>query len=298
MQRKKLIGYQDLDKPSIQNWNYSSVKHLLQKSEELVQWIEDMAQCGLSLFFSKRKHGFDRRVVRSQEELPHAHLAPRKITEQTGIRRSSILRMVKRSSSAWKRHKWVKRLKTEEKSICRTIVYMVKERNQTSLMKIYLVRQTRCPKRSWHPLPFHGMVKPNFYLNSNDIRVNKEKELFSAIQKVVNVMIGYFLKMERHHTWHKTFLKAKLKLCFICGEEWPPSSSDVNPLDFFYLEFAKTKVYKGRSEKLFASEAELNKKIKSVWNICANDLVPIRKAIKQCLARMKAVEKKQGMLFG
>ena len=98
--KKKTDRLSKFGQPSIQNWNYSSVKHLLQKSEELVQWIEDMAQCGLSLFFSKRKHGFDRRVVRSQEELPHAHLAPRKITEQTGIRRSSILRMVKRSSSA------------------------------------------------------------------------------------------------------------------------------------------------------------------------------------------------------
>ena len=25
-----------------------------------------------------------------------------------------------------------------------------------SLMKIYLVRQTKCPKKSWYPLPFHG----------------------------------------------------------------------------------------------------------------------------------------------
>ena len=43
-------------------------------------------------------------------------------------------------------------------SICRTFVYMVKKRNQISLMKIYLVWQTRCPKKSWHPLRFHGMV--------------------------------------------------------------------------------------------------------------------------------------------
>ena len=99
MQRKKLIGLQNLDKPSIQNWNYSSVKHILQKSEKLVQFIEDMAQCGLSLFL-KENMDLIEELARLQEELPHTHLAPRKITEQTGIRRSSILRMVKRSSSA------------------------------------------------------------------------------------------------------------------------------------------------------------------------------------------------------
>ena len=98
MQRKKLIGLQNLDKPSIQNWNYSSVKHILQKSEKLVQCIEDMAQCGLSLFL-KENMDLIEELARLQEELPHTHLAPRKITEQTGIRRSSILRMVKRSSS-------------------------------------------------------------------------------------------------------------------------------------------------------------------------------------------------------
>ena len=44
-------------------------------------------------------------------------------------------------------------------STCRTIVYMVKERNQMCLMKIYLVRQTRCTKKSWFPLQFHhGIV--------------------------------------------------------------------------------------------------------------------------------------------
>ena len=56
------------------------------------------------------------------------------------------------------------------------------------------------------------------------------------------------------------FLKTKLKLRFIRAEEWPPFSPDVNPLDDFYWDFVKTKVYKERSEKPFASEAELKKK--------------------------------------
>ena len=43
-------------------------------------------------------------------------------------------------------------------SIYRAIIYMIKERNQKSLMKIYLVQQTKCPKKPWHQLQFHGMV--------------------------------------------------------------------------------------------------------------------------------------------
>ena len=49
-------------------------------------------------------------------------------------------------------------------------------------------------------------------------------------------------------------------------------------------------IYGGKSGKPFASEAELKKEIKSVWNICLNDLVRIRKAIKQFVQRMKAIE--------
>ena len=57
----------------------------------------------------------------------------------------------------------------------------------------------------------------------------------------------------------------------------------------------KNEVYKGRSGKPFATEVELKKAIKSAWKICANNLVSIKKAIKQFVPRIKAVEKKQGM---
>ena len=43
------------------------------------------------------------------------------------------------------------------------VVYIVKVRYQISLIKIYLVRQTRCPKKSWYPLRFHDMMQPNLF---------------------------------------------------------------------------------------------------------------------------------------
>ena len=72
-----------------------------------------------------------------------------------------------------------------------------------------------------------------------------------------------------------------MKRRFIRAIEWPPFSLHVNPLDQFYQDFVKSKVYKERSGRPSGSEAELKKKIKSVWNICASDLVSIRKTIKK-----------------
>ena len=187
--------------------------------------------------------------------------------------------------------------------ICRMIVYMVKERNQISLMKISLVQQTKRPEKSWHPLWFHGIVLSNlFFVSSNGNTVNKEnccrylrKELFPAREQVVKLDDWIFAQGEApSHRSHleQDFLKTKLKRHFIRCEEWPPSSLNVNPLDYFCWGFVKTKDYEWRSGKLFASEAELKNKIKSVWNIGASDLLPLRKAIKGFVPRMKAVEEK------
>ena len=152
----------------------------------------------------------------------------------------------------------------------------------------------------------------SFFVNNNGIKINKEnycqnlgKELSPAIEKVVKRYDWTFaqdgaLSLRSH--LEQDFLKTKLKCRFIRAEQWPPSLPDINPLDYFYWDFFKIKVYEGRNGKPFASEDELQKKIKSVWNICAYELVPIRKAIKQFVPRMKAVEEKQGkcikMLFG
>ena len=97
------------------------------------------------------------------------------------------------------------------------------------------------------------------------------------------------------------FLEKKLKRRFIRAEEWPPSSPDINPLDYFYWDFVKTKVYEGRFGNAFESEKALKKRIKQVWKECAKDLVTIRKSIKQFVPRLKAIEEKRGkcikMLF-
>ena len=47
--------------------------------------------------------------------------------------------------------------------------------------------------------------------------------------------------MERHLIWYKILFK-KLKRGFILAKEWPPSSPDINPLDYSYWDFVKTNI--------------------------------------------------------
>ena len=68
----------------------------------------------------------------------------------------------------------------------------------------------------------------------------------------------------------------------------------MNPLDYFLGGLVKTKVYQGRAGEPFISEEELKTKIKAVWKDYATDLKPLRKAIKQFVSRLQAVEEKQG----
>ena len=112
-------------------------------------------------------------------------------------------------------------------------------------------------------------------------------------------MIGYLLKMEYWPHLIKDFLKKKLKPCFIRGKEWPPSSPDINSLDYFYWDFVKTEVYEKRLGKSFASEEELRK----IYLIYLCEWPNTDKKSNQIIVpRMKAVEEKQEscikMLFG
>ena len=140
---------------------------------------------------------------------------------------------------------------------------MVNEGNQISLMKVYLVRQTRCPKKGILSavISRQGVTKL-FLVNNNDIKVNKENyfrhfrnKLFCGIEKVVkrdDWIFGQDGGPSHQSHLVQDFLKTKLKRRFIRAEEWSSSSPDVNALDYFYLDFVKTKVYEGRSSKPFA----------------------------------------------
>ena len=98
------------------------------------------------------------------------------------------------------------------------------------------------------------------------------------------------------------FLEKTLKRRLVKYLEWSSSSPELNPLDYFFCNLVKMKVYQDRAGELFSSEEKLKTKIKAVCKDCATDLKSLRKAIKQFVPRLRAVEEKQGycikMIFG
>ena len=84
--------------------------------------------------------------------------------------------------------------------------------------------------------------------------------MFSAIEKIVKLDDGIFSQdgASSHRSYLvQDFLKIKMKCRFIRAEEWTPSSTDVNRLNYFCWEFVKSKFYEEGSGKPFLSEAEL-----------------------------------------
>ena len=98
------------------------------------------------------------------------------------------------------------------------------------------------------------------------------------------------------------YLKDTLKSRFVKNTEWPPPSPDCNHLDYFFWNNVQEKVYQGRHCEPFENTEELKTKIMEVWGECSSDLKSIRKATKQFLPRLEAVELKDGdsikTLFG
>ena len=101
----------------------------------------------------------------------------------------------------------------------------------------------------------------------NGIKVNKEnyckhlkkKQLFPAVKKLGKR--DDWIYVQDSAPSHRSNL--------------PPSSPNVNPLDYFFWDLVKTKVYQGRAGEPFTSEEELKTKIKALWKDCATDLKPL-----------------------
>ena len=152
-------------------------------------------------------------------------------------------------------------------------------------------------------LTWYGVTKP-FFVNQRGLKVNAvnyhrhlKRELFPAIKKTVNRRDWIFAQDgASSHTSHlvQDFLKKELKTRFIAKTEWPPSSPDTNPLDYYFWNKVKERVYEGRHNNPFKTEEELTGRIKQVWGACAKDTEEIPRAIRQFLPRLNAVVEADG----
>ena len=92
------------------------------------------------------------------------------------------------------------------------------------------------------------------------------------------------------------FLTEKIDKHFIKYNEWPPPSPDCNPLDYYFWDKIKIKVYGDRFNQAFENEKALKKKIKKIWPEVSHDLKEIRNALQQFIPRLTAVHEKENFV--
>ena len=90
------------------------------------------------------------------------------------------------------------------------------------------------------------------------------------------------------------FLKDTLKRGYIAKNARPPSSPDTNPLDRWFRDAVKWKVYDVRAGRPFDNEQGLKNTMKRVWSSVVSDKKTIWKAIKQFVPRLREVARKGG----
>ena len=124
-----------------------------------------------------------------------------------------------------------------------------------------------------------------------------KRELFPAIKKVYP-RDDWILIQDgaTSHTSNRVqrFLNETIPRRFIAKDQWPPRSPDSNPLDYYFWNEVKRKVYEGRLKRPFESEDEMIAKIKAVWKECATNLKPLRKSMKEFVGRLTAVHECNG----
>ena len=148
-----------------------------------------------------------------------------------------------------------------------------------------------------------GVSQP-FFVGGNRIKVNRASYLKHLRDDLIPAVEAMYLNKDftfvqdsapsHRANQVQNFLKQKLKSRFVKNTDWPPKSPDCNPLDYYFWDHVQEKVYDGRYCYPFATIDELKRRIRDVWDECATDLPQIRKAMKQFLPRLEAVDAKEG----
>ena len=191
-------------------------------------------------------------------------------------------------------------------------VYFKGKKRDVPPPNLYSERKGQCKKLMVSAaVTWFGATKP-FFVNEKGLKVDSiryrahlQKELFPAIRKVYKKDDWFFIQDGApSHTAKITqeFLQKTLRSRFVKSCEWPPYSPDCNPLDYYFWNAVKEKVYANRLNKPFNNLDELKEKIKEVWSECATNTEEIRKALKQFVPRLHAVAENDGFaiktLFG
>ena len=152
-------------------------------------------------------------------------------------------------------------------------------------------------------LTWHGATQP-FFVNDSGVKVNAvsykkhlEKKLIPSVAKLFTHEQWIFLQdgaPSHGSNLVQDFMNERLRKRFVKKTDWPPSSPDCNPLDFYFWDAVKAEVYRGRLNNPFSDENELKRKIRDVWKTVGSNRAIIRKALKQFLPRVRTVHEQEG----
>ena len=127
-------------------------------------------------------------------------------------------------------------------------------------------------------------VSQRFFIGGNGIKVNRasclkylHEDLIPAVEAMYpNKDFTFVQDNAPSHCANKVqkFLKQKLKFRFVKNTDWPPKSSDCNPLDYYFWDCLQEKVYNGCYCYPFPTIDELKRRIHDVWDECATDRLP------------------------
>ena len=94
-----------------------------------------------------------------------------------------------------------------------------------------------------------------------------EKELLPEVNRIMNGNNWIFIQdsaLSRRANIIQVFLKEKMSKRFMKHTEWPPSSPDCNPVDYYFWNKIKEKVYEDQFIQPFRNSNELKRKMKKV----------------------------------
>ena len=117
-----------------------------------------------------------------------------------------------------------------------------------------------------------------------------KKDLVPALHKLYPNGDGLYVQDGASaHTSNlaQNYLKQEFGRDEFVKKQWPPKSPDLNPLDFYFWNAVKEKVYEGHREP-FTSLAQLKRCIKHVWE-SAIDEEATHKAILQFWKGLRAL---------
>ena len=171
------------------------------------------------------------------------------------------------------------------------------------------------PERLYHPgnkmseklmvsclLSWNGVSKA-FFVNPQKTKVNGkyftrhlEKDLVPSLHALYPDGNGIYVQDGASaHTSNlaQNYLTQEFgRYGFVNKNQWPPKSPDLNPLDYWFWNSLKNKVYEGRREP-FSSIAQLKRRVKRVWDSAVNE-EQLKKSILQFKKRLRAVMDAQG----